>query len=98
MRVPDDPERLRGLKNFYVETDLGTLDMLGEVEGVGNFDEVKQHAVPIDVGGLICQVLNLDALIAAKRATNRPKDRPTIAELEVIKSKLAERRNQGELF
>jgi len=98
MRVPDDPERLRGLKNFYVDTDLGILDMLCEVEGVGNFDEVKQHALPIDVGGLICQVLNLDALISAKRAANRPKDRPTIAELEIIKAKLSKRREQGELF
>jgi hypothetical protein len=70
MRVPDDPERLRGLKNFYVDTDLVPLI---EVEGVGAFQQVKEHSSPVDIGELTCPVLNLDALISAKRAANRAK-------------------------
>src|SRR5215469_7851819 len=33
------PEQCASLKNLYLKTDLGVVDCLGEVLGVGNFDE-----------------------------------------------------------
>lgn len=38
-----------------------------------------------------CRLLNLDALIAAKRAANRLKDRLAVLELEAIRSRLQQR-------
>src|SRR5450631_2448318 len=34
------PAQSAGLKNLYLKTDLGVVDCLGEVLGVGNFDAV----------------------------------------------------------
>ena len=36
--LPDDPARLRGFQNLYLETDLGILDILNEVTGIGPYD------------------------------------------------------------
>src|SRR5690349_14298239 len=37
MPLWDDPERLRGIKNLNLATDLGVIDVLGELTGVGSF-------------------------------------------------------------
>jgi predicted nucleotidyltransferase len=84
MPLPLDPECLRGLNNLYLDTDLGTIDFLSEVSGVGGFEDVSAHSAAIDVGGFHCRVLDLDALIAAKKAANRLKDRLALPELEAI--------------
>ena len=34
------PEQCASLKNLYLKTDLGIVDCLGEVLGVGNFETV----------------------------------------------------------
>src|SRR6266704_3124794 len=88
--VTPENRNLRGLKNLYLTTDMGPLDVLGLVEGVGDYSVVRALASECDLGEGIgkCNVLNLDALISAKRAANRPKDHPTIAELEVIRRRL----------
>lgn len=75
----------RRLNNLYLKCDLGQLDLLGEVAGVGDFDEVKRRSTELDLGGFTCRVLDLDALIAAKRAAGRPKDLIALPELEHIR-------------
>jgi len=72
------------LKNLYLETDMGQLDCLGEISGIGNFETVKQQSEPIELDDLPCRILRIDALIAAKKAMGRPKDLETIRQLEVI--------------
>ena len=80
-------ERCRGLKNLCLETDLGVLDCLSEVLGVGNAATVKKQSVVIDLSFGKCRVLGLDALIKAKRAMNRPRDREAIAQLQAIRAR-----------
>ena len=72
-------------KNLYLDTDIGRLDCLGSIEGVGDYQKVKEKSVMIETDGVRLQVLNLDALIESKKAMNRPRDRQAIAELEAIK-------------
>src|SRR5690349_13202039 len=43
----DVPENLRGWKCFYLETDLGLLDLLGDVKGVGSFSRIRERAISV---------------------------------------------------
>jgi len=73
----------RGL-NFTLTTDLGALDLLGEITGGGGYDALLPSTEVVHAFGLACRLLNLDQLIAVKRAAGRPKDFEAIAELEII--------------
>jgi hypothetical protein len=73
----------RGL-NFTLTTDLGPLDLMGEIPGGGSFEELKPGAVTLRVFGVDCLCLSLRQLIRAKRAAGRPKDLEAIAELEAL--------------
>ena len=70
--------------NFTLETDRGNVDLLGEVAGLGTYEQVQAGAVPIELVGVTCAVLSLDKLIAAKRAAGRPKDLLVLPELEAL--------------
>ncbi|HXE54371.1 MAG TPA: hypothetical protein VN541_15215 [Tepidisphaeraceae bacterium] len=89
--LADDPNLLTGFKNLYLHTDLGMLDILSEITGIGGFEQAITHAVVLDVGGFKCRVLDLDTLIAAKHAVARSKDREAITELELIRDALRKR-------
>lgn len=77
---------LRGL-NFTLTTDVGDLDLLGEVTGGGGYEELLPHSLPIRVFGVECRCLTLERLIEVKRAAGRPKDFEAIAELEAIRDR-----------
>ncbi|EEF59113.1 hypothetical protein [Pedosphaera parvula] len=74
-------------KNLYLNTDLGQLDCLGQVLGVGDYSEVVKHAVALNLAFGPCQVLSIDALIKAKEAMNRPRDIAAVAQLRAIKER-----------
>ena len=82
------PEKCKGLRNLYLDTDNGSLDCLGSVLGVGDFDAVKQHSMTIEMEGYQCRLIRLDALIDAKKAMGRPRDLAAVTELEAIKEKV----------
>lgn len=71
--------------NLYLDTDLGRLDCLSIIEGLGDYDQVKQASEPIEAEGLRLDVLTLDALIRSKEALNRPRDREALRQLESIR-------------
>ena len=79
------PALLPSLKNLYLITDWGSLDCLGEVKGVGNFEEVLRHSVVVELPFGDCRVLDLDTLIRAKMAMNREHDKVTVRQLRAIK-------------
>jgi len=81
------PEKCKGLKNLYLDTDAGQLDCLGSVLGVGGFDAVKQRSIVIEIDGTECRLIDLDALIEAKKAMGRPRDLVAVQELVAIKEK-----------
>jgi predicted nucleotidyltransferase len=74
--------------NFTLATDLGAVDLLGEIVGGGSFDDLLPHSTELFLYGIRCLCLDLPALIRSKRAAGRPKDLEAIAELEAL---LAER-------
>ena len=80
-------EKCKSLKNLYLHTDLGQLDCIGYVAGVGGFEKVKQSSRTITVDDVEYLVLDVDALIESKKALNREKDRLTINQLEAMKKK-----------
>ena len=86
--LPEDPEKLRGFRNLYLLTDLGQLDVLSEISGVGEYSEVERHTIQVDLAGALCRVLDLDTLIKAKKAMKSPKDRQAVIELEAIRERL----------
>lgn len=77
--------------NFTLVTDLGALDVLGEVAG-GDFPSLLPHAIWIEGEGLRFRCVDLPTLIRLKRAAGRPKDFEPIAELEALEE---ERRRRG---
>ena len=70
--------------NFTLITDLGNLDVLGEIVGGGSYDQLLPYSHPINAFGIQCLCLDLDKLIYVKRAAGRPKDLEAIAELELL--------------
>src|SRR5512140_2359940 len=77
----------RGLKNIYLRTDWGVLDCLGEVKGLGDFEIVLRRSIPLHLPIGLCRVLNLEALIDAKSAMDRPQDKLALIHLKHIQQK-----------
>lgn len=72
-------------KNLYLDTDAGQLDCLSYVEGVGDYRQVEQASVIVEVKQIRFRVVSREALIQSKKALNRPRDRQAIEELESLK-------------
>lgn len=84
----DYPEKLEGVKNIYLETDLGILDVMSELRPIGDFEMVKQNAITVSLLGYQCKVISLEDLIRIKEAMTRPKDKETLLYLrEVLRKK-----------
>jgi len=82
---------LRGL-NFTLETDIGNLDLLGEIAGGGRYEELQPGTIEVRAFGLTLRCLDLETLIRVKIAAGRARDLETVAELRVI---LGEREQQS---
>lgn len=80
----EHPEYLTNVKNLYLETDLGVLDLLSLVGGVGDYETVRQSAQEAELYGRKFKLIGLPALIEAKKFMSRPKDIATIRELECV--------------
>lgn len=75
------------LRNLYLQTDLGKLDCLSEVAGIGNFEAVLTQSVVATFSYGQFRFLSLDALIAAKLALGRERDLAAVRQLRAIKEK-----------
>ena len=73
------------LKNLYLQTDLGTLDCLAEVAGVGGYEEALSRSITFRLSYGEFHILNIDALIDAKQAAARPHDLEAVRYLRAIK-------------
>jgi len=71
--------------NFTLITDLGDLDLIGEVAGLGQYSAVRDSSITLDLFGRSCRVLSLAGLIQAKRATGRGRDAAALPELEALR-------------
>jgi hypothetical protein len=75
------------LKNLYLQTDLGKLDCLSEVKGVGDYDAAVQHSVVHKLSYGDFRILDIDALITAKEAVGREHDLAAVKQLKAIKER-----------
>jgi predicted nucleotidyltransferase len=80
----DERALTQGL-NFTLATTLGDIDLFGELMGGWTFEKLAAHTIRVKVFGIECACLDLDHLIAVKRAAGRPKDLEAIAELEALR-------------
>ena len=71
--------------NFTLTTTAGDIDLLGEVAGGGAYDDLIDHTIDVTLFGHRTKCLNLEWLIATKRAAGRPRDLEAIAELEALR-------------
>jgi hypothetical protein len=85
-----DAQTLRSGLNFTLTTDLGDLDLLGEVTGLGRYDAVQRLATEQDVAGLRLHVLTVEGLERAKRAAGRAKDLLDLEEIAEIRRQSSE--------
>jgi len=82
-----EAETLRKGLNFTFTTDIGSLDLLGEVRGVGYYEDVLAGSLTYELFGYPFAVIDIGKLIAAKRAAGRLKDLIAIPELEAIQER-----------
>jgi predicted nucleotidyltransferase len=80
-----DETTLRNGTIFTLTTELGTIDLLAEVAGIGSPEEVKCRSIEVEAFERRVYTLSLEALIDAKRAAGRSKDLAHIHELESLR-------------
>lgn len=86
LKAPFDEHSLAQGANFTLTTDLGKLDLLAEVSGIGGYKEIVRDAKLMKLASdLSSRVASLDTIIRSKEAAGRPKDRATLPELKALK-------------
>lgn len=78
---PTDPDTLASGASFTLDTDAGPVDLLNDVPGARDYDEMRHDAVDANAAGVTVRVAGLDDLIRMKRASGRPQDLTDIANL-----------------
>jgi hypothetical protein len=72
-------------KNLYLDTDIGRLDCLSFIDGLGDYNEVRRESEVFEVEEMKIRVLSVDALIKTKKLMNRLRDKEAVLQLEAIK-------------
>jgi predicted nucleotidyltransferase len=79
-----DIPTLRAGLNFTLSTDIGDLDLFGEIAGLGDYDRVIEFSQVLDIYDVPCHVLTLEGLILSKKTAGRSKDLRLLPELETL--------------
>jgi hypothetical protein len=82
LAIPPSREALLGAGHNLLMTDLGPLDLLGEIEGGRGYDELAATSIVVEIEGRPVHLLDLATLAELKRGATSPKDRLTLAILE----------------
>jgi hypothetical protein len=80
-----DAATIRAGLNFTLTTELGDVDLLGEVSGIGGYEQALEQSEDKTLFGTVIRVLTIDGLIAAKKAAARAKDQAQLLELAELK-------------
>ncbi len=75
---------LRAGLNFTLATDIGDIDLMGQIAGFSSYEQVSAASDTLELYGIRCRILTLDGLIRSKRAAARPKDLQLVPELEAL--------------
>ena len=82
-----DAETLRSGLNFTLSSEAGDIDLMGEVPGLGAFEDVQATSVAVEVFGRRIAILSLEGLERSKRAAGRAKDLLDLATIAELKSR-----------
>jgi predicted nucleotidyltransferase len=85
-----DRSTLQNGTNFTFKTTLCDLDLLGEVPGVGTYEDAVRSSVTNDFDGYPVKVLSIEALIKAKETAGRQKDIAGLKELYALRDSLSD--------
>ena len=88
-----DARAFRTTPVMTLTTDVGDIDVLDVVPGVGSFDAVLRASEVAQVGTVRFHSLGLEGLIASKRAVRRPKDVEQLVEYEALLALRKEKRS-----
>src|SRR6202043_2683735 len=69
-----DERTLQLGSNFTLEVGTEALDLLGEMTGLGGYEQIIGQAKDVVIGRFPVKVLSLAYLIITKEAVRRPKD------------------------
>ncbi len=83
----EEPRDITNINNLYLDTDLGVVDLLSEIKGVGNYVRVLQEAQSVALFGHDMKIISITDLIASKKAMGREKDLIAVRELEEIQKR-----------
>ena len=75
------------LKNLYLQTDLGKLDCLSEVTGVGDYDTALRRSIEFNMSFGPIRMFDLETLIISKEAVGREKDKYALPVLRALAEK-----------
>jgi hypothetical protein len=79
-----DLQTLKNGLNFTLTTNLGPIDLLGEIPGTRSYEELLNDSFEINEEDLKFRCVTLPRLIQLKNAAGRPKDLESLAELRAI--------------
>jgi hypothetical protein len=79
-----DARTLAAGSNFTFESDVGPFDILGEADGMRDYETMRSASAQEELWGVPVRVSSIDDLIRMKRAAGRPKDRSMVEELTAL--------------
>lgn len=79
-----DARALRLTPVMTLTTDLGNIDLIDRVPGLGDYKAALARSERVTIGTTQFRALTLPALIISKRAAGRPKDVEHLIELEAL--------------
>src|SRR4030095_10238195 len=79
-----DAKTIQSGLNFTLTTNIGDLDLFGEVAGGETYKNLLPHSLEIEAFGVRFRCVDLATLIRIKEAAGRAKDYEAIAELRVL--------------
>lgn len=79
-----DEKTITQCLQLTLQTDWGPIDLLGEVPGLGKYEDFFANSKEVVLYGFSVKILGLEDLIKAKKTANRSKDQLHLLELETI--------------
>jgi predicted nucleotidyltransferase len=79
-----DAKTIRNGLNFTLTTEVGDIDLLGDVADGETYQTLSPDSFEVEALGVRFKCLDLPTLIRIKEAAGRPKDREAVAELRVL--------------
>ena len=91
-----DTQTLANGANFTFDTQFGSFDILGDIEGIKSYEELRRRSQFKRIAGVDVRVASLDDLVSMKRAANRVKDQLMVMEYVELADEIRHREKEEE--